>query len=239
MVFKLNRAHRMRDALERVLNRMREIVKRIDAPLIPLPVVRRVQDAVNGRVAQVHIRAGHIDFRAQRTVAVGELAGLHPLKQRQIFLHAAVSVGAFHARLGQRAARSAHFVGAQVADIRLPRLDEFDGEFVAFVEIIAAVKNRVGMRAEPFEVLADGNDVLVVLLRGVGIVVAQIEQAAVLLRGRIVDIDRLGAADVQVAVRLGRKAGMHALGPSLGQIALYDVKQKVGIFLHRRIHPFP
>ena len=86
------------------------------------------------------------------------------------------------------------------------------------------------MRAEPLEVLADGNDVLVVLLGRVGVVITQVKQTAVFLRRRIIDINCLGAADMQIAVRLGRKTRMDALRPPLGEIAFDNIKQEISKF---------
>src|SRR5690606_4445380 len=58
--------------------------------------------------------------------------------------------------------------------------------------------------------LADGVDVFLLFLLGVGVVEAQVAHAAVLLRQLEVQPDALGVADVQVAVGLGREAGADA-----------------------------
>ena len=63
------------------------------------------------------------------------------------------------------------------------------------------------LEAEPADVRFDRVDVLDVLLEGVGVVEAEVAGAAVLLRDAEVQADRLGVADVEVAVRLGREAG--------------------------------
>ena len=47
-------------------------------------------------------------------------------------------------------------------------------------------------------------------LVGIGVVEAQVELAAVLLGEAEVQADALGVADVQIAVRLGRKPRVHA-----------------------------
>ena len=53
-------------------------------------------------------------------------------------------------------------------------------------------------------------DVLDVFLRRVGVVEAQVAEAAELRGDAEIQADRLGVADVQVAVRLGRKPRVHA-----------------------------
>ena len=62
------------------------------------------------------------------------------------------------------------------------------------------------IEAEPADVLLDRLDVLDVLFRGVGVVEAQVAGAAELGGDAEIEADRLGVADVQVAVGLGREA---------------------------------
>src|SRR5262249_46925646 len=66
-------------------------------------------------------------------------------------------------------------------------------------------EQAVPLEAEPADVGNDGIDVLLLFLRGIGVVEAEIAFAAVLLSGAEVETDRLGVADVQVTVRLRRK----------------------------------
>ena len=72
MVLELERADRMRDALDRVRLAVREIVARIDPPLRAGARVRRVQDAVEHRIAQVDVAGRHVDLGAQHARAIRE-----------------------------------------------------------------------------------------------------------------------------------------------------------------------
>ena len=240
VVLELDRAHGVRDALERVLNRVREVVQRIDAPLVALTVMMCADDAVDRRVAQVHVRAGHVDFGAQGLGAVGELAVAHILEQLEVFLDRAVAVRAFLARLGQRAAVRAHFLLRQIVNIRLALLDELHGALKAGLEVVRAVVDTAArlLAGQPLDVLPDGVHVLGIFLDRVGVVVAQVEQAVVFLRDRPVDEDRLCRADVQIAVRLGRKTGMNALGQAVCDVLVNDFRQKVVYIFHHSLY-FP
>ena len=91
-------------AFKRVLNGMREVIKRIDAPFVSLSVVMTVQYSVNDGVSHVQIRRGHINFGSQASFPVRKFAVFHPLEQIEIFLDASVPVRAFFSRFGQRAA---------------------------------------------------------------------------------------------------------------------------------------
>ncbi|MNJ51340.1 hypothetical protein D3C77_466410 [compost metagenome] len=62
------------------------------------------------------------------------------------------------------------------------------------------------IEAKPFHVFLDRVDVLYVLLEGVRIVKAQMRAAAEFIGDREVNPDRLGMPDMQVTVRLRRKA---------------------------------
>ena len=64
---------------------------------------------------------------------------------------------------------------------------------------------------------------------GVGVVKTQVEFAAVLVGNGPVDIDGLGAADVQIAVGLRREAGVDLLHLALGKVGIDDICQKVFI----------
>src|ERR1039458_10587294 len=59
----------MRDALDGVGLAVREIVHRIDAPLVARAVMFGVQNAVHHRIAHVQVLRSHIDLGAQGTRA--------------------------------------------------------------------------------------------------------------------------------------------------------------------------
>ena len=250
-----------------------------------------VADAVNERVAHPDVRRGHVNFRAERALAVGELAVLHPREQVEVFLDAAVAERAF---LGV-AAVFVGFVRRQVADVGLAFFDERDGVFVNLVEVVGGVErlqrsaavpaaflgclqagclryicrrdacatrnwrkikirlavagDRFGRFAfgfeaeifvgpagdEPVHVFDDGVHVLDVFLGRVGVVHAQIADAAELAGDAEVQADAFGVADVQVAVRLGRKAGVDVRIFFLGDVFLDDVADEIGRGGGRRI----
>jgi hypothetical protein len=65
------------------------------------------------------------------------------------------------------------------------------------------------LEAQPADVLLDGVDVLLVLGLGVGVVETEVASPAVLLRDAEVEADRLGVADVEIAVRFRGETGDH------------------------------
>ena len=63
-------------------------------------MVRCLHDAVDDGVAEVHVRAGHVDFGTEHHRTFLQFAAVHLFKQGQAFLCRTVAVGAFHPRLG-------------------------------------------------------------------------------------------------------------------------------------------
>src|SRR5262249_57565121 len=90
---------------------------------------------------------------------------------------------------------------------RLAGLDELHGPLIELLEVVARViEVPAPVEAEPADVAHDRVDVLLAFLGRVGVVEAQIAVPVELLRHAEVEADRLGVADVEVAVGLGRKA---------------------------------
>ena len=65
------------------------------------------------------------------------------------------------------------------------------------------------MKAQPFNVFFDGIDVFVAFFFGVGIVKAQVALPIIDIRQPEIQADGFGVPDVQIAVGLGRKAGLN------------------------------
>ena len=171
MILELQRAERVRDALDRVRQRVREVVHRVDAPGVAGAVVRRAPDAVERRVAHVDVGRRHVDLRPQRVGAVRELARAHPAEQIEVLRDGPVPVRALAPGLGQRAAVLAHLLGRQVVDVGQALLDELLRPEIELLEVVGRVELApFPVESEPAHVFADGIDVLDVLLRRVRVV---------------------------------------------------------------------
>ena len=230
MILKLQGAEGVGDPLQRVLQGVGEVVHGVDAPLVPLAVVVHVVDAVEHRVAHVEVAAGQIDPGPQGHGPVGELAGTHPGEEVQRLLDGPVAEG----RAGggvHVAAVLLKLLGGQLAHVGQALFDELHGVLVHLLKVVGGEEEAAApVVAQPVDVLLDGLHVLHVLLGGVGVVHAQVAQAAVLLGGAEVHEDRLGMADVQVAVGLRREPGVdgHALElTTLGDVLVNEIMDEV------------
>ena len=118
----------------------------------------------------------------------------------------------------------------EIADVGLAGFDQLNGPIVELVEIIGGVEEPVvPIAAQPADVFDDGVDVLGFFLGRIGVVEAQIAFAAELRGESEIQVDGFGMADVQIAVRLRRKARVHAAAVFVGlQIVEDDVADEVG-----------
>ena len=86
------------------------------------------------------------------------------------------------------------------------------------------------VEAEPADIALDRVDVLLLFLRRVGVVEAQVAVAAEFLRDAEIQADRLRVADVQIAVGLGREARDDLADAAGGDVGRDDVANEVGVF---------
>ena len=67
MIFEFQRAQRgMGNPLDGIRQTVREVVHRVDAPVVAGPVVRDAANAVDGRVPHIHVGRGHVDLGPER-----------------------------------------------------------------------------------------------------------------------------------------------------------------------------
>jgi hypothetical protein len=97
------------------------------------------------------------------------------------------------------------------------------------LEVVRGVEEAVfPIVAQPADVGHDGLDVLDLLFDGVGVVEAQVALAAEVGRDAKVYGDGFGVADVQIAVRLRREAGVDAGIPPGLEVFSHGGADKVG-----------
>ncbi len=207
---------------------MSEIVGRVDAPLRAGARVRRVQDAIQDGVPQVHVAGSKVDLRPQHAGTIRKLAGAHIAKQVEICFHRTVAIGRSTARFGQRAAHRPHLVGGRVVDIGEAGTNEVLGPVVQRLEVVRRMVQMLApVEAQPAHVPLDGVDVFLLLLHGIGIVEAKVAAAAVLDGKSEIQADRLCVAEMQIAVRFRRKARDDALDQAAGEVSLDHVANEI------------
>ena len=143
-------------------------------------------------------------------------------------VNAAVAERARLTRLGQGAAVGPHLVLALVVDVSFPGLDQVDSPAIEPVEIIRGKEQVFApVEAEPTHVALDGVDIFLLFLGRIGVVETQMTAAAKLLRNAEIQADRLGVADVQIAVRFRWEPGHDLLHAAGFEIAGHDVPDEI------------
>jgi len=146
-------------------------------------------------------------------------AGAHLAQALEVVGRAAAAVGAVGAGAVEVAAVGAHGLCALLVHVGVPSLHQVFGGAVHEVEVVAGkvavffdATGAVGLpvKAEPAHRRVDGIDVFLLLFFGVGVVEAQVADAAVVARQPEVEADAFGVPNVQVAVGLGRETGADA-----------------------------
>ena len=135
VILKLERAEGVGDILDRVLDRVRKVVHRVNAPAVARAVVVHAVDSVDNGVAHVEVARGKVDFRAESHASVGKFARSHSLEQVKAFLNRSVAEGAFRGG-GGVAAVLAHLFGGKFADIGKTLFNQLDGEVIHLLEVL-------------------------------------------------------------------------------------------------------
>ena len=228
VVGEFERAERMRHPLDRVGLAVREIVGGVDAPGVAGARVARLEDPVEHRVAQVDVAGRHVDPGTQHAGALVELARPHPPQEIEVFLGRSVAKGAFPAGLGEGPPHRADVLGARIVDIGPAFAHQMLGPLVKPFEMIRREMQVLGpVIAEPADVGLDGVDELRLLLRRVGVVEAEMAAPAELPGDAEIEHDRLGVADMEIAVGLGREAGDHLRGSPGGDVVPHDAPDEI------------
>ncbi len=114
-------------------------------------------------------------------------------------------------------------------------LDEVHGPRIQRLEVVGRVEQVVApVEPEPADVGLDGVDVLLLLLLRIRVVEAQVAVAAELRGDAEVEADRLGVADVQIAVGLRWEARDGCANSPRGDVGGDDLADEVAAFGWRR-----
>ena len=237
MILELQRADRMCDAFDRILNWVSEVVHRVNAPLVSGILMRQMRHAVDDRIPHVDVGRCHINLCAKRLLAVCKLSFLHLRKELQVLLNGAFPHRIILARLRERSAILAHFIRRKVRHIGLSLANQLQCDLIHFVEVVAGEEETILIiRAQPLYIFLDRLHELRLFFRRVRIIKAKIELAAVFLRKAIVQKNTLGMTDVKIAVRLRRETGLNMIIPSLRQILVNLQLNKILILSVEGIH---
>ena len=235
-VLELERAQRARDAFDSVAQPMSKVVQRVDAPVVATPIVMRMTNAQQQRIAHDHVGMREIDLCTQHVCPIRELTRAHAAQQIEVFGHRTRAVGTRRTRRGDGAAPFANLLLRLRIDVRLVVGHQAFGDLVELLEIVRRVVFRVPLKAQPLHVALDRLHVLHIFRGGIGVVKTQIAGAAVLLRDAEVQADRFGVTHVQEPVGLRRKTrSRRATKPTSDEVIGNQLANEVAAWRVRRV----
>ena len=216
------------------------VVHGVDTPLVAGAMVLGVENTVEDGVAEEHIGVGHVNLGTQHLLAVGILTLLHLLKELEVLLHRAISPRALCTCLLHRAATETNLLLSLVIHIGLTLLDELHGPLIELVEVVGCIALHSPIEAEPLDILLDGIHILGILLHGVGVVETEVTLTVVTLCEAKVKANTLGVANMEIAVGLGREAGLDGascLGNIVFNNLFYEIEAPLfgclgGLYFH-------
>ena len=201
---KFEGADRVCHALEVVALAVCEVVHRIHLPLVAGAPVWAQYNAIDDRVAEVHVVARHIYFCAKHMAAFWKFASIHASEEVEVFLHRAVAERTFLARSGRSALLSRNLLAGLVVDVCLALLNQADSEIVELLEIVACVVQTVApVVTQPLNVAHNGLLIFSVFFSRVGVVETQVAGAAKHFSHPEVHAEGLSVANVQVSIWFG------------------------------------
>ena len=207
---------------------MREIIHRVDTPVVSCSLVMGPFDAVNQRVSHVQIGMGHVDLGPEDTVTVGMFSCTHLPEQCEVLFHTSVPIWAIGSRRSGRAFLGGHVFGTLMVNVSLARLDQLDGKGIKTFKMITGVEfAAVPLIAQPRNIFAYRIHILLALLFGVCVVEAQVHKALMLFGQTKGQANGFGMPDVQMAIWLRRKARVDLLVLSGIEVCRDDVLDKV------------
>ena len=211
VVLELQRADGVGDVLEGVGETVGEVVEGVDAPRIAPAIVLGVTDPVEDRVPHDHVGMSHVDLGPEDEGPVLELPGLHPPEEVEVLLRGAIPIWALRPGPGDRSPTLPDLLLALLVDVGLPLLDE---DLCALVQLLEVVRGEVEVLppvvAQPTHRVLDRMDVLHVLGERIRVVETEMTHATILGRESEVQDYGLRVSDMEIAVGLGRKAGLDA-----------------------------
>ena len=205
MLHEFQRTPRVGDTFQIVTLSVSEVVHRIGIPLIACTEVGDIQHTIDQRIAEQHVRVGHIDLGTKYQCARLTLTAVHKLKQLQVLLHRTVTIGTVRTRTGGRTLLLGYHLGTLFVHVGTTILNKPYGKVPELLEVVAGVVDVSPLESEPLNIMFDALDIFRILLLGVGVIKAQVTLATVFLSQPEVDGDSFRVTDMQVTVRLRRE----------------------------------
>mmetsp|Transcript_12481 Transcript_12481/g.19709 ORF Transcript_12481/g.19709 Transcript_12481/m.19709 type:complete len:231 (+) Transcript_12481:1809-2501(+) len=198
----------MRDTLNGIHNRARQIVGRIRLVLSSTTMVGRQVLTEQDGITKGSIVAGHVNLGTQAPRRAVGAAGTHEFELL-------LGLGGGHGPvlgLDTIGTFQLHLLLWRVIHVRQSLLDHRNRISVNGGEVVGCIRNDVGLDTKKRQIFHDRLLILFLLLARVCIVESDNQTPLVPARAIVIQQNGLGVSHVQVATRLGREPSDHASG---------------------------
>ena len=187
-----------------------KVIHRVDAPFVACTVMVCMDDTVQKRIAEKHIRVRHINLGTEDLFAISIFAFLHFSEQLEVFLNTAVAPRALRSRNLDCTTACTDFFLALVIYIGKSLLYQFLCPKIELVKIVGCISFILPFEAKPADVFLNGIHIFSILLDRIGVVKAEIGLSAVFFCKAEVDAYAFCVAYMKISVRFRRKACHYA-----------------------------
>ena len=227
----------MCNTLDGILDGMSKVIHRVNAPFISGIVMGHMSHTIDNRITHIHVWRSHINLCAEYFLSIRIFSGFHILEQLQVLFHASVTVRAVLSRLGQSSAVLADLLCSQVTHISFSFFDQLYSCLIHLIKIVGRKEQTIfPVSPQPLDIFLDRIYELHLLFGR--IIKTHVELTIVLLSQSIVQQDGFCMSNMQVAIRLRRKTGMHCVIHTFRKIFFYLNFNKIlryHFILHNRI----
>ncbi len=189
---------------------MCKVVHRISVPLCSCAVVRNLDNAVDDRIAEMHVGVSHVYLCAKHHAAFHSLGCVHLVEQLKALLHRTVAIRRSHARCCRCALLLSNLFCCLLVNVSVAVLDHPHGKFPQLLKIVGSVIDVAPLESKPLDVVQDILHILCVLLARIGVIETQVTHAVIVVGHSKVHAYSFCVSDVQIAVRLWRESCLYA-----------------------------
>ena len=214
-----------------ILQRMSEIIHRVNLPCVTRIMMLRMQHPINSRVTHIHIPRRHIYFSPQHRLTLADLAIAHLLKQGQIFLNRSLPKSTIHPRMSHIPPTRTHLLWALLIHIRQALFNQAHRTVIKILKVIARkIQVLAPVKPKPLHILLDALHILRILLHRVRIIEPQMTfrpSPSILLSQPEVQTKSLRMSNMQKPIWLWRETRHRSLMLPSSQILRDDRPDKI------------
>src|SRR5574344_773430 len=188
---------------------MGEVIHRIGVPFCACAVVRRLDDTIDDRVAEVHVRVRHINLGAKHHTSLLNLTGVHLVKQLKRLLNRTVTIRTVNARLRRSALLRSYLLRALLIDICLTLFNQSDSEIPKLLEVVRGIILITPLIAKPLDVLLYGIHVFHILFCRVSVIETKVTNPSILLGYPEIKTDGFRMSNMQITIRFRRESCLY------------------------------